>query len=77
MNPHNLPGLLENKHVEDLPGGGCIKYLKVKAPGIVPRDHVWRYVVEDRQAEGDGLFVCIKTTAQKKKTSLSNIQTFL
>jgi len=64
-NPDNLPGLLENVHVEDLPGGGCTKYLKVKAPGMAPRDHVWRYVVEDRQAEGGGLFVCIKTSTHK------------
>jgi hypothetical protein len=65
MNPDNLPGLLENKHVEDLPGGGCIKYLKVKAPGMAPRDHVWRYVVHDRLEEDGTLFVCIKTTTHK------------
>ena len=47
--------------MEDLPDG-CIKYLKVKAPGLAARDHVWRYIIDDRQAEDGKLFVCIKTT---------------
>lgn len=60
LNPENLPGLLECKDVQDLPDG-CIKYLRVKAPGLKPRDHVWKYTIKK---EGDGsIFVCIRSTA--------------
>lgn len=59
VNPANLPGLQEQRKVEDLPGGGFILYLRVKAPGLAPRDHCWRYTV-DRRMDGS-IFVCIRT----------------
>ena len=59
LNPVNLPGLIEIRDVETLPDG-CIKFVRVKAPGMTERDHCWRYTV---QKEDDGsIFVCIRTT---------------
>ena len=39
--PELVPGLQECSEVEALPDG-CIKYLRMKVPGMSARDHVWR-----------------------------------
>ncbi|CAJ1383251.1 unnamed protein product [Effrenium voratum] len=54
-----LPGMKEWKDVETLPDG-FIKYCRVKAPCMTPRDHCWKYTI-DRRADGS-IFVCIRTT---------------
>ena len=64
LNPESLPGLQELRDVETLPGGDVIKYLRVKAPLMAPRDHVWRYTV-DRREDGS-IFVCVRTTHHEK-----------
>ena len=59
----NLPGHKESFDVETLPDG-CVKYLKVKAPGLKARDHCWKYTFEKR---GDGsIFACIRTISHPK-----------
>lgn len=60
LNPVTFPGLQEIREVERLPDG-VIKYLRVKAPGFAPRDHVWRYTIDER-VDGS-IFVCVRTTA--------------
>lgn len=54
----SLPGFKESRDVETLPDG-CIKYLKVRAPGFGARDHCWRYTF-DRRDDGS-IFACIRS----------------
>ena len=59
----NLPGHKESFDVETLPNG-CIKYLRVKAPGLKARDHCWQYTFEKR--EDGSIFACIRTISHDK-----------
>lgn len=54
----NLPGFKESYDVEQLPDG-CVKYLRVKAPGFKARDHCWRYTVDKR--DDGSIFSCIRS----------------
>ena len=58
-----LPGYQESFDVETFPEG-CIKYLRVKAPGMKARDHCWKYTFETR--EDGSIFACIRTTTHER-----------
>ena len=58
-----LPGYQNSFDAETLPDG-CIKYLRVKAPGMKARDHCWRYTFDKR--EDGSIFACIRTTTHDK-----------
>eukprot|EP01006_Ploeotia_vitrea_P006667 TRINITY_DN14336_c0_g1_i1.p1 TRINITY_DN14336_c0_g1~~TRINITY_DN14336_c0_g1_i1.p1 ORF type:complete len:230 (+),score=40.08 TRINITY_DN14336_c0_g1_i1:60-749(+) len=69
LNPE-LPGLQELKEVETTQDG-CIKYCRVKAPCMKPRDHVWRYCIDKR--EDGSIFVCIRTTTHPKHPPIDGV----
>ncbi|CAE8596381.1 unnamed protein product [Polarella glacialis] len=60
LKPENLPGLQEYRVVETIPDG-VIMYMRVKAPGMKARDHVWKYTIDKRG--GGSIFVTIRTVA--------------
>lgn len=75
LNPAAMPGLKELADLEGEPpkagaSGTCIKYLRVKAPGMRPRDHVWRYVIDRRAADGS-IFVCIRTVTHPARPEVA------
>ncbi|CAE8705341.1 unnamed protein product [Polarella glacialis] len=60
LKPENLPGLQEYRVVETIPDG-VIMYMRVKAPGMKARDHVWKYTIDKRG--GGSIFVTLRTVA--------------